>query len=321
MKDAPLASVIIPTWNGRVLLAECLASLQAQSFQHFETIVVDNGSTDGTEEWLKAEYPDVCIVRLAANKGFAGGCNAGIAAATSEFVVLLNNDAVAEPEWLAALVNAAEQHPEAGFFASQIRRADAPDIIESLGDYYSVFGWAGHEGAGRKVSAVPPGVSESFGACACAVLYRTSALENVGLFDEEFFVSHEDVDLSFRLRLAGERCLCVHEAIVFHRGFATRKRDDPTTLFYSRRNQLYVLFKNLPLLLFVFLSPFLLLGQVLGLSSRVIHLGFWQALRTTLRARREALKQFPVFLEKRKKIQAGRKLSSLGLLRMLSWKI
>lgn len=312
----PRVSVVIPTLNGKALLAECLEALRAQTFRDFETIVVENGSTDGTVAWLAVEHPDVRCIALAENRGFAGGCNAGIAAAAGELVVLLNNDALAQPGWLAALVLAADAHPEAGSFASQVRMRDRPDTLESLGDFYSVFGWAGHLRLGWPAAEVPPGVSSVFGACACAALYRRSALEDAGVFDEDFFVSHEDVDLAFRLRLRGYGCLCVHDAVVLHRGFSTRRRTDPRTLFLSRRNQIFVLAKNLPTPLLFLLSPFLLCGQVLGFHSRFVRVGWFRAVGATLAGRYAALLDLPSLLRKRCSAQRRRRISSWALLRM-----
>jgi GT2 family glycosyltransferase len=316
-KTPPALSVVIPTWNGKHLLAGCLESLRAQTvFERIETIVVDNGSHDGTAEMLAAGYPWVRCLALAENRGFAGGCNAGMRAALSPLVALLNNDASADAAWAGALIAAAEKYPEAGSFASSIRAWSDVSVLESAGDFFSVFGWAGHVGLnGRPANFVD---SKPFGACACASMYRKAALDDVGLFDEDLFVSHEDVDLAFRLRLAGYDCRYVPDAVVRHKGFGTRGTS-ASTLFLSRRNQLIVLLKNMPTALLILLSPLLLLGQFLGLHSRFASIGFFKSLPVILKARWAAMGMMGGTWRKRRGIQRKRRVSAIDLLKLFRW--
>lgn len=314
----PQLSVIVPTWNGRGFLDGCLASLEAQTAREsMEVIVVDNGSADDTREMVAERYPSVRVIALPENRGFAGGCNAGIRAAHAPLIALLNNDAETDARWAERLLEAADAHPGAGSFACAIRQWVVRDRLESCGDFFSVFGWAGHLGLHADAAAYVP--SMPFGPCAGAAMYRASALEDAGLFDEAFFVSHEDVDLAFRLRLRGHPCVAVPDAIVFHRGFATRHRN-AGTLFLSRRNQLFVLWKNLPALLWILLLPLLLLGQLLGLHSRFVRIGMLRACAVTLRARLAALRFLPAMLRTRRGIQRRRRVSALAVLRMMTWR-
>lgn len=241
---SPAVSVVIPTWNGYELLRDALGSLRRQSLQGAEVVVVDNGSTDGTPERLAAEYPEVTVLALPTNRGFAAAVNEGIRASSGEVVVLMNNDTVAEPGWLEALVRAVESAPDIGACASRMLIAAAPDRIDSAGDRMGLFASAiGHgEPDGPHFSTRREVLTASAGAAA----YRRSVLEEVGLFDERFFAYFEDVDLGLRLRLAGYRCVYVPEARIHHVGSATARRIPELKFFLLMRNSLFIFFQYMP---------------------------------------------------------------------------
>ncbi|MGC9360062.1 MAG: glycosyltransferase family 2 protein [Anaerolineae bacterium] len=246
--DQPQASVIIPNWNGLRYLRPCLASLQAQTWPSFEVIVVDNASTDGSAETVRREFPDVRVLALSKNGGYSGGCNAGIGAARGDVVVFLNNDIEAEPTWLEALLGALDRHPDAGSAASRMMLYDQPTHIHSAGDTYGVDGLPDSRGVWQPYG--PPYDQERyvFGGCGGALAYRKEVLEDIGLFDERFFMYCEDVDLNWRAQLAGYRCIYTPDAVVRHHLSATG--GGSLASYYVGRNTLWVIARNYPPRLF-----------------------------------------------------------------------
>jgi GT2 family glycosyltransferase len=240
----PLASVIIPTWNGAALLREALDSLHEQTERDFEIIVVDNGSTDETIALLEG-YPEVRLVRFETNLGFAAAANAGIRTSRGDVVALLNNDVVAEPGWLAALLDALATHPEVGSCASKMLMYNRPDTIDSAGDRLGVF--ASNIGHGMPDGGEFQTCYHVLSACAGAAAYRREALDRVGLFDERFFAYLEDVDLGVRLQLAGYDCMFVPGARVRHRGSATAKQHSGFKYHLLMRNSLFLFFQYMPM--------------------------------------------------------------------------
>ncbi|UCC65120.1 MAG: glycosyltransferase family 2 protein, partial [Anaerolineae bacterium] len=213
-------SVIVANWNGRHHLARCLPSLRAQTYRDFEVAVVDNGSTDGSVGWLAQEHPDVRVLCNPRNLGFALANNQAIRATESPYLVTLNNDTEATSAWLAELVAAAESDAAVGMVASQILLASAPGAIDSAGIEVD---WTGTGWQRRRGEAADEAgdVEEVFGPSAGAALYRRAMLEEIGLFDESFFMYCEDVDLNWRAQLAGWRCWYTPKAIVYHKLSAT----------------------------------------------------------------------------------------------------
>ena len=238
-------SVVVPNWNGAHHLAECLTSLEQQTYRNFETILVDNGSRDDSAE-VVARFESVKWIALGENLGFGAAANIGIRSSTSELVVLLNNDTRAEPDWLERLVAAVDETSEASFAASKLLRYDRPDEIDAAGDGYSLW----------KANAVSVGQGDpaslyttrewTFGACAAAALYRRSMLEDIGLFDEDFVLHFEDIDLDLRAQVAGYRCVYVPDAIVHHKRGASTDTWAPDVQARAMRNRIWVASKNLP---------------------------------------------------------------------------
>ncbi|MBA3534807.1 MAG: glycosyltransferase family 2 protein [Ardenticatenales bacterium] len=241
---SPLVSVVIPTWNGKHHLELCLPSLAAQAYRPFEIIVVDNGSEDGSVEWLAREWPTVRVLAQPENRGFAPSVNAGIAVSRGELIVLLNNDTEAEPDWLSQLVDVAQRHPDAGMVASKLKLWSDRSRLHSAGDYYTVGGRPGNRGV-WEVDDGRWGEEEwIFAPCAGAALYRRSLFDAIGGMDERFGSYLEDVDLAWRANLAGFRCRFAPRAIVYHRVSATG--GGPLASYFNGRNWLYVLVKNVP---------------------------------------------------------------------------
>jgi GT2 family glycosyltransferase len=308
-------SVVVLNWNGQALLATSLASLQVQTFDDFEVILVDNGSADGSPEWTRAHFPWVKVVTLDRNYGFCEGNNRGIAAASGRYVVLLNNDAEAHPDFLKALFEAVETHPEVGLCASRMLRYEDRSRVDSCGIGLLPFGGGYPIGAGKVNSSDFDRPCYVFGACAGAVLYRRSMLDQIGAFDKDFFSHIEDVDLSWRAQHAGYRCLYVPGAIVYHMGGATSRRVSEQVLYRIQRNLTWTYLKNMPSTLLIGLSP-LHAAYSLYWLLRAARQG--QAV-TVWKAKRDALYGWPSLKEKRRLVQASRRLSMLSLLKLIDW--
>ncbi len=242
--DQPLVSVIIPNWNGAHHLPTCLESLRRQSYPHIEVIVADNGSTDGSLELLARDFAEVQVLALGENRGFAGACNAGIQAARGALVALLNNDTEADTLWVEEVTAAFERHPEAGLVASKMLLFDRRDTFHTAGDFYRVDGIPGNRGVWQRDAGQYEREEYVFSACGGSAAYRRAVLDQIGLLDEDFFFSCEDVDLAWRAQLAGWRCLYAPRARIYHKLSATG--GGATASFYDGRNFIYLLAKDYP---------------------------------------------------------------------------
>jgi GT2 family glycosyltransferase len=240
-------AVVVPNWNGKGSLGKCLDSLQSQSIRT-TIIVVENGSEDGSLEFLKTNYPQVTILSQQKNLGFAGGVNVGIRHAIAEganFVALFNNDAVADKRWLEHLLKALETDPKAGIATCKLMNADRTEL-DSTGDMYTSWGLPFPRGRGEPVSDKYDSEPEVFAASGGASLYRVRLLEEIGLFDEDFFAYYEDVDLSFRVQLAGRTVRYVPEALAYHQIGATSNKIKGFTTYQTIKNLPWLLYKNAP---------------------------------------------------------------------------
>jgi GT2 family glycosyltransferase len=250
-KTDPRLSVVLPTWNGLQHLKLCLPSLTSQSFADFEIIVVDNGSGDGTRDYLRRHHPLIKVIGFESNRGFSPAVNAGIRQAQGKYIVLLNNDTQVDPQWLQELVHAAETNEHVDCFASKILRLEDPLLLDSAGDAYDRRGMAWNIGRGHRDGPSFNKPKSVFSVCAAASLYRRRFFEEVGLFDEDFFAFYEDVDLGFRGQLMKRQCLYVPTAIVHHQGGGTFRHLSNAHLYYCTRNAVLVLVKNMPTILFL----------------------------------------------------------------------
>ncbi len=242
--DPPLASVVIPNWNGAHHLPVCLDSLRAQSYPSLEVILVDNGSTDGSQRLVAERYPTVNLVALDRNLGLTGGLNVGFRVAQGEILISLNNDTEVHACFVEALATALLEHPEAGMAASKMLLFDRRDTLHSAGDGFGVEGIPFNRGVWQRDEGQFDEPGWIFGACGGAVAYRRAMLDAVGVFDESFFMYCEDVDLNWRAQLAGWKCWYAPEAVVYHKLSATG--GGPLASFYTGRNTLWVVAKNYP---------------------------------------------------------------------------
>lgn len=308
----PTVSVIVVNWNGLHLLRPCLDALRAQTYTHIETVVVDNGSEDGSVGVLAAEYPDVRVVALAENAGFCGGNNRGIEAATGALVMLLNNDTEADPGCIAALVDAAARDPGAGSFACQMVRYHDRDRMDNAGIELTPIGRAVQIGAGAPRSAHGR-ERRIFGASGGAVLYRRTLLEATGGLDEAFFSHVEDVDLAWRAQLAGFACLYVPSAVVYHIGAASSQHVSEAVLYRIQRNTTWAFLKNMPGLL----MPALLPAHLAYGAYWMLRAGRTGQAGVVWRAKRDALRAWPDLRARRRAVQQTRRVGWRDLPRAL----
>lgn len=253
-------TVIIPNLNGKEYIRECLLSLVSQSIPDIPVIVVDNGSTDGSVELVKDEFPKVQVICLDKNYGFCRAVNEGIRAARTEFVILLNNDMKADPRFAEQLL-ASIQKKECIFSCqAKMLRMDEPDRIDDAGDYYCALGWAVARGKGREASLYEKR-EKIFSACAGAAIYRRAVFEKIGYFDERHFAYLEDVDVGYRARIAGYENWFEPSAVIWHKGSATTgARYNTFKVRHAARNNLYLIYKNMPLWQIWINLPFLAVG-------------------------------------------------------------
>lgn len=277
----PRLAVIIVNYNAGDRLGRCLERLSRQTFTDFETIVVDNGSTDNSVATARRDHPFAKFDAAGVNLGFAAANNRAAKTAHGEWLVFLNPDAYAEPEWLSALVAASERYPWADAFGStQINAAD-PSKIDGAGDVFHVLGipYRGH--FGRPVEKLPA-EGECFSPCAAAAMYRKSVFDKLGGFDERFFCYGEDVDLGFRLRLSGGRAVQVRGARVLHEGSGLTGRRSEFSVYHGHRNRIWIAAKNFPGALFWLSAPFRAATDLLLFAKHALGgLGgaYWRALK------------------------------------------
>lgn len=275
--SVPSLSIVIPTYNGRRLLEICLSSVYLHIPESIETevIVSDDGSTDGTAEWIAAEFPRVRLIRQERNGGFVAAANAGIGAARGEFVQLLNNDTEVDAGWIESALPHFDD-PTVGSVAPLVLVRSQRHRVDSAGDSYSFFGWPSKIGHGQEAShweGRPP--SDVFGASGSSAFYRAEALRKVGAYDPAFGSYYEDVDLSFRLRWAGYRCVFAPGSRIFHEVSASYRHDRPDLQRRMSRNAEILFWTNLP--------PRLLALAILPHVSFVVAQAFWRLIRGRLR--------------------------------------
>lgn len=304
----PDISVVVVTWNGRQHLRTCLSSVAAQIGVRAETIVVDNGSSDGTAEYVRSQFPWVRLVTLGENRGFAGGNNVGAAEARGRLLAFLNNDTAADAGWLRALASGIDEGNRFALVTSRIVYMHDPDTIDSAGD--GVLRWGGafkrHHGESASSALVS---EEVFGVCGAACMMPTVVFQELGGFDEDFFASHEDVDLSYRARLKGYRCRYVADAVVRHVGSATLGTVSHFSVFHGQRNLEWVYFKDTPATLLWRTLP----GHFVYDLAAGVHFARIGMLGPYLRAKAAAAAGLPRMLRKRAAIQRGRRVDDVAI--------
>ena len=308
-------SIVIPNWNGAHHLPVCLDSLRTQTYPRLEIILVDNASTDGSLDLLERDYPEVRVLALSENRGFAGACNAGIRIARGDFIALLNNDTEVDAQWAERIVDAFARHPEAGLIASKMLLFDRRDTLHTAGDFYRIDGIPGNRGVWQTDEGQFDREEYVFSACGGSAAYRRTMLDQIGLLDEDFFFSCEDVDLAWRAQLAGWKCVYVPAAIVYHKLKATG--GGPTASYYDGRNFIWLIAKNYPSSLWRTYR-----GAILRAQWRLAReaLCAWRGAeaRARLRGMLAGLIGLPKMWRKRRAVQALRRASDADLLHVLT---
>ena len=258
MSNRIKVTVIIPNYNGLKFMEPCFKALELQIYHKFQILVVDNGSTDGSVEWLKEHR--VPSIFLKENTGFSGAVNTGIRAADTPYVLLLNNDTRVEPGFVAAMERAMDQSPKIFSVSSRMIQMYHPELLDDAGDMYSILGWAYQRGVGRSVNLYQKSC-RVFSACAGAAIYRRAVFDEIGLFDELHFAYLEDIDVGWRAKLYGYDNVYCPDAAVYHVGSGTSgSRYNSFKVRLAARNCIYLNYKNMPGWQILLNAPFLLAG-------------------------------------------------------------
>lgn len=300
-----MVSIIIVNWNGEQFLKDCFYSLQDQTCKNFEIIFVDNASTDASLLLAKKLLSTLGLngrcIELDTNVGFAEGNNEGLNYVSGQYIALLNTDTIADKEWLKNLVEAMESHPEVGICASKLVVSEE-NVIDSAGDGFSTFGHAFKRGEGSPLDNF---LEKEYvlGACAGAALYRRKMIDEIMLFDKDFFLLFEDTDLNLKAQLSGWKCLYMPDAVVYHKVGGSMKNISGRAAYYTVRNDKLVKIKNLPLTSVMRKLPCLILGEVIWLFYYIVN----GRLRYYIKANIDVLKNLPLYLKKRRKVMSLKK--------------
>lgn len=256
-------TVVIPNLNGMKYLKGCLDSLRRQTWRGFRTVMVDNGSRDGSVEFVRREYPEVRLVPLSENTGFCHAVNEGIRLSDTPYVILLNNDVVCGKTFVEELFRAIRKDPGRFSCAARMMQMYDPKRLDDGGDYYCALGWAFAAGKGRPAAACGK-EKPVFSCCGGASIYRRDLLMKLGLFDEKHFAYLEDVDLGYRARIAGYENRYIPSAVVYHAGSGTSGSTyNAFKVTLSSRNSVYLIYKNMPFIQILLNLPFLAAGFLL----------------------------------------------------------
>jgi len=290
----PLISIVIVNYNGLRFLERCFSSLSHQTYKDFEIFFIDNGSSDDSSVFVRDRFPSANIIETGKNLGFAGGTNTGILASHGDFILTLNNDTIADPFFIENLINPMLNNSHIGMCASKMLFPDGR--INSTGICISRSGAAWDRGIFETDSGQYDSRDEVFGPCAGAALYRRSMLNEIGLFDEDFFIFMEDVDLAFRAQSAGWKCRFVPSAKVTHIMGGTSGKDSHTSVYYGNRNLLWNVIKNFPVKTILFSLPW-----IVGRNCADIPFYFLRGKGLTIiRAKIDCLIGIPKMLRKRR---------------------
>ncbi len=296
--DICQVSIIVVNWNGKSFLDVCLSSALQQSYHSYEIILVDNGSTDGSVEFVRQNFPKVKVVELRENRGFAGGNNKGVEVAQGDCIALLNNDTQVHNQWLENLVPPMLNDPTIGICSSKILIENSGKI-DSAGDALTTWGVGVKRGFGEEPHRfeTPEFV---FGACAAAALYSKKMIEDIGFLDEDFFFNDEDTDLNFRAQLRGWKCMYVPSALVYHKVNATIGRLSDRHVYFHARNLEFLWMKNMPGRLMIRFAHHKIIQEIGSVLYLCLRHKKWKPF---FQAKRDVLRMLPLMLRKRKEIQ------------------
>ncbi|TJZ77288.1 glycosyltransferase family 2 protein [Chitiniphilus eburneus] len=316
-KEVLPVTVIIVNWNAGELLERCIEKLNCQTKLPQRIVVVDNASSDASLAFLK-EQLNIELIRLDSNTGFAHANNIALSTVITEYVALLNPDAFPEPAWLEALIDCARRHPEAASVGSLQLMDCMPLRADGTGDCYHISGMMWRRNFNQPIEPAKEQEGQIFAPCAAAALYRMDALRCTGFFEERFFCYCEDVDLGFRLRLAGFNAYYAPKAIVTHIGSATSGgRHSDFAVYHGHRNLVWVYARNMPMALLVVFLPLHILANLIAILAAMRR----GQSRTILRAKIDAMVRLPEFWKDRVRLSSLRKAPLLKILGALSKKL
>jgi len=317
---APLVSVVILTFNGKEYIKDCQSSLLEQTYPNIEVIVVDNASQDGSPELIDEQFPAVNLIRNNSNLGFAAGNNMGIRLTHGDYIALLNQDTKTASTWVEELVKTAEQDKKIGMCLSKLLYMNEPTRLNSSGMLIYKDLSIVNRGIGDVDYGQYDQYEETFASHGAAAFYRRTMLDEVGLLDEDYFLLGEEIDLAFRARFAGWKCIYVPTAVVYHARSAHLGLYSPLKLYYTERNRIWNMVKFLPLPLIIS-SPFFTFRRyvkmaLFALKGReekaqmarqhsLIRLGF-----TLIKAWLDACWGLPKMIRKRRQIQRSKLVSN-----------
>ena len=242
--ETPLVSIVVICWNNKRYLEDCLSSVLSQTYPNIEVVLTDNASSDGSTEYVRQNFPAVKVIQNERNLGFAEGNNVAMKQAKGKYIVTLNPDTKVDKMWIEELVKVAEKDKRIGSCASKVLFLNNPKRIDSVGELILRTG----DAMGKGFYSIDRGQydeqEEIFGVTAGAGFYKKRMLDEIGLFDKDLFTWYEDVDLMWRMRLTGWKCIYVPSAIVYHHHSGTVDDLNPMKIYYLHRNRLYVIFKN-----------------------------------------------------------------------------
>ncbi len=284
-------TIIIPNYNGLQFLPPCLNALSSQTCQDFEILVVDNGSADGSVEWLREH--EIPALLLSENTGFSGAVNAGLRAVRTPYVILLNNDTEAAPLYVEKLLKAIERSPRIFSVSPKMLQMYHRELMDDAGDMYSIMGWAYQRGVGQEAERYDH-PCHIFSACAGAAIYRREVFGRIGYFDEMHFAYLEDIDVGYRAKIEGYYNRYCPEAVVYHVGSGTSgSRYNPFKVRLAARNNVYLNYKNMPPLQLLINSVPILAGvaakyvffRKIGFGREYLA-GVWEGIRTARKTKR-----------------------------------
>lgn len=308
-------SVVIVNYNGGSYLQQAVDSLRRQTEQDFEVIIADNASQDGSMDTLDTSgLPAVRLIRNADNLGFALANNEAAKIANGRWLVLLNPDAAAEPDWLAQFGRAAKRFPGCRVFTSAQLSMHDENLMDGAGDAYLAFGvpWRGGFGHPR---AELPQTGACFSACGAGAMYDRQLFLEAGGFDERFFCYCEDVDLGFRLQLIGEDCIFVREAVIHHANSAISGVGSPFSSYHGTRNRIWTYFKNMPLPLLLLTLP----AHAAISIYLIIRAAFLGRLEATFRGTWHGFRDLPSVLADPRWRACPRKVTIGHLMQTMAW--
>ena len=255
------STVVIPNYNGIEYLKKCLPSLWEKESVTGNICIVDNGSTDGSQQWIKEHYPQIQLLELAENTGFCHAVNVGIEASNTPYIILLNNDTEVLPGFVKYLEEAMEVSDKIFSVAARMLDMKKKELLDGAGDLYCALGWAYARGKGRPADKYYCKPSEIFSACGGAAIYRKEILEEIGYFDENHFAYLEDCDLGYRAQIYGYRNHYEPRAMVYHAGSASSgSRYNDFKVRLAAKNSIYLIYKNMPWIQIILNLPLLLPG-------------------------------------------------------------